>query len=143
MKQFALVVFVLIGILHAAGFSTEGLTRDIVLKSRYVVRVQRISYVVTRDVKTFPNMMGGCNYYDHIDTFLVLDTYKGNLPKYMTVRATNEYCGKIKLEQSGTYDNKVLILGFDRRENYFYQTNWDFILPDDNKLIKIIKNILR
>ena len=108
-------------LLISADFSITEELKKIYKESSYFFKVKPISYVVLDDVSKMKNLGEGCDYFNYIETYLVLNSYKKKSNKYIIVQKNGEYCGKFKLKQFSVRDNnKTTLIGLKRKEHYFY-----------------------
>ena len=108
-------------LLISADFSITEELRKIYKDSPYFLKVQPISYVVLNDVSKMKNLGEGCDIFNYIETYLVLDSYKKKSNKYIIVQKNGEYCGKFKLKQFSINDkSQTTIIGLKKKEHFFY-----------------------
>jgi len=140
-----IIIMVIIGfqLLIGADFSIENILKDSYRNSAYFAKVESISYVVFKDVNKMHNLGEGCDYFEYVEIYTVIETYKGNLPKYITVKKTGEYCGRFKLKQfSIEKKEKISLIGLQKKKDFFYIRDAFDEIPDTNETKKDIKNFI-
>jgi len=139
------IIMLLIGfqLLIGADFSIKNILKDSYKNSTYFAKVESISYVVFKDVNKMHNLGEGCDYFEYVETYNVIETYKGNLPKYITVKKIGEYCGKFKLKQFSTKKKgKISLIGLQKKKDFFYIRDAFDEIPDINETKKDIKKFI-
>lgn len=107
-------------LLISADFSITKELKKIYKDSPYFFKVKSISYVVLNDVSKMKDLGEGCDIFNYIETYIVLNSYKKKSSKYILVQKTGEYCGKFKLKQFSISDKNQTIIGLKKKEHYFY-----------------------
>ena len=143
MNKITIVLLIGCQVLIGADFSIKNVLKDSYKNSVYFAKVESASYVVLKDVNKIPNLGEGCDYFEYVETYNVIETYKGSLPKYITVKKTGEYCGKFKLKQfSENKKGKISLIGLQKKKDFFYIRDAFDEIPDINETKKDIKEFI-
>jgi len=134
------IIVVLMGfqLLMGADFSIENILKDSYKNSAYFAKVESISYVVLKDVNKIHDIGEACDYFEYVETYNVIEIYKGNLPQYIVVKKTGEYCGKFKLKQffSHKKGEKISLIGLQKKKDFFYIKDTFDEIPERNETKK-------
>ncbi len=121
MKYILVFVFILFFPIHSIA-KEESLSpsdkewlEGYVRKTDYAARLRLISIVILDDT----TKMKENDYYAYIETYKVIETYKGNFPDYILVKSFGEYHKKY---DNGRYilRNRMSINGLCKGESIFY-----------------------
>jgi len=105
-----------------------------VRKVDYAARLRLISIVILDDI----TKMKENDYYDYIETYRVLETYKGELPKYILVKSFGEYHKKHNKKRYFLH-GEIYTSSLCKGENVFYFPETHVSNPDSDEVINIYK----
>jgi len=141
-KNYILVGLLFLSISYGRDFSEKDILKESIEKTDYTALLKVISYTILNDLKSLPDLNGTCDNFDYIETYEVLKTYKGKLPKYIIVKKTGEYCEKFHLEQYGINQEKITIGSLIKKNNYYYFPEFEYQFRDSIKLRKFVKETI-
>jgi len=134
---------ILIGLVSVNSFSSdfsyEGMVSETVKESKYVAQIKLISYVVLGDITKYEDLKEKCGYFNYVETYQVLDVYKGDLPKYIMVKKRGEYCGKFNRKQFNIVPEEISLGGLNKKNTYYYFSDFLYQIPNQKNLIDKIK----
>lgn len=105
-----------------------------VRKVDYAARLRLISIVILDDTAK----MQENDYYDYIETYKVIETYKGKLPEYILVKSFGEYHKKYNKSRYFLLD-RIYISSLCKGENVFYFPETHVSYTDSDEILNIYK----